>query len=839
MHRARQNYTPSTNCDIVPATRDTVLANETPILPATDLTPGKNFSTDEESYPYQLFSDAPSMSDLFGQRLLPAPSLQADDEAIAKLDRDLDHIIADNSVVLNDVTTTDDASPYASDHEVQITDDLPLDEQSLSYAAPTRSTPRIETTDSEADYTSSDLDNSDDPTWLPDPYLRNQTITPADNSHIPDIRPVQDKGQGKLCDGDAFVDINAARGLRSKTAATRAAHLRVISSDSSVPEIMDTIRQQLDISTNNPSVNALINLTPQLHYVARTAYVNCIHSYVHLTSAIIRSGGGSDAADDLLTAHQLADKIRKSLVTKYGGKAVSDAELAEVNKLRKMMVYEEINREDVPIKVSIIGTRFVHTEDESDKKSDGKVKARCVAQGFRQIIPKEDTYSPVVLFDTLRLFVIASVIKNMHIKQYDVSSAYLHSPLEEPVYVRPPKGVEGVDASKIWKCNKALYGLKNAGRAWYMTCKEKLEAYGFHRTGSDQGLFTRKTKRNKDMYLVLYVDDLLIGTEDIDEFNEFKNYMSDNAKISLKDLGDMKEFCGVQFEKNENGFIIHQKGYLQVVFRKFSKFLTQKPEKIPFRDYIRDEENTKLDDKGIKVYQELLGCLIWLAGISRPDISFTVSKFGSLTKEATEVDLHELKRVLMYLKLTEDFHLVVNKSHYPGGKVKLYAFSDASFGNETNRRSRTGFIIYTNGTPVSWKSTKQHLNTTSTYGAEYVALSHTVHNLQWTKDLLGELGIDTIETPKILEDNQGVVHSVNGTGSNPGNNKHVDLKEKHVQDRVQKGDVVVEYVNTQENVADIFTKALPYVTFGKHSPYLQYDEKYAIRALFATFTLEE
>lgn len=199
----------------------------------------------------------------------------------------------------------------------------------------------------------------------------------------------------------------------------------------------------------------------------------------------------------------------------------------------------------------------------------------------------------------------------------------------------------------------------------------------------------------------------------------------------------------------------------------------------------------------------------------------------------------QLKRTLMYLRDTRGFAVEVLKSHYPDNKIKLYAFSDASFANEEGRKSRTGYIIYTNGTPIAWKSKKQGLVTTSTYAAEYVALSNTVHDILWLKGLCNDLGLETVEIPTILEDNRGVVLAVNGTGSNPSNSKTVDIKEKHIQDRIQKKEIAVKTIGTDDNVSDAFTKPLLYVPFGRHYPYLGFDKRYAIRLIAATFTLNE
>lgn len=609
-------------------------------------------------------------------------------------------------------------------------------------------------------------------------------------------------------------------------------------------EFVDVDRPRVTRSKNPARINRLMHLLDR--HTSLLTYVNRITRLATAFAAPLTSSEGAllprkFRRSQRKTSHSLkvsvhrlhaaiADNRRRLLAHPVYGKLVVTAELDEIAKLRAMKVYVEMHISEIPKGTVIIGSRFVHTIDELDKKSNGKVKARCVAQGFKQPIGPEDTYSPVILPESLRAFVMSAVTADLTVKQMDVSSAYLHAELDEPVYIRPPKGLAGTDENTIWKCTKALYGLKNAGRAWYQTFKEKLEGFGLTRTMSDHGLFTKTTERGT-MQVALYVDDLLVSFHDKQDYEEFKTYMSDVAEIKIKDLGDMSDFCGMEFTKSKGGYHLHQSKYINDLLVRFQGFLTEKKQKVPINPYIRSEDLELLDEKGIKLYQELLGCFNWLAGNSRPDLGYAVSKFASFTKDATHVDLSELKKVLMYLRDTRDFTIDILKAHYPDGKVKLYAFSDASFANEEGRRSRTGYIIYVNGTPLAWKTKKQTLVTTSTFAAEYVALSHTTTDLLWMKSLFEELGMEMVEVPKILEDNNGVVLSVNGTGSSPSNAKSVDIKEKHIQDRVQSGEVKVEHVGSQSNISDTFTKSLMYVAFGKHYPFLSFDSRFAIRLI--------
>ncbi|GEQ70720.1 hypothetical protein JCM33374_g4399 [Metschnikowia sp. JCM 33374] len=500
-------------------------------------------------------------------------------------------------------------------------------------------------------------------------------------------------------------------------------------------------------------------------------------------------------------------------------------------KLQNMEVYDEVEKHAKPNAERLIGTRFVYTGTSTTRNQTGRYDF-CSKDSNKEI-EREDLLTRSTARTVSRLFMTTSVIKRMELKAMDVSECI--SPFEPkiPVYVRPPSGIRGVDDRKLWMCTKALYGIKNAGRAWYLMIKEKLEENGFKRVRSERSIFRKITARGTEVIIALYVDDLLVGVEDEKDYEDFQNYMRDEAKIKIKDLGEAKDFCGVQIDRIDGGYKIHQKKYIDELLGKFERFMTQETQTVPFKEYDRERYESELNAKELRLYQELLGSYNWLAGISRPDLGFCVSKFGSLTKGARDVDLAQLKRVLLYLRDTKDFAIEIRENHYPDNKVKLYAFADASFANEEGRKSRTGYIIYLNGTPIAWKSKKQTLVTTSTHASEYVALSTTVNDLLWLRDLFQELGIETVEVPKILEDNRGVVLSVNGTGNNPSCNKHLDVKVKHVQERVSIGDIEVESVGTEDNVADTLTKGLTRIPFGRHYPYLGFDGKFMIRALKA------
>lgn len=221
------------------------------------------------------------------------------------------------------------------------------------------------------------------------------------------------------------------------------------------------------------------------------------------------------------------------------------------------------------------------------------------------------------------------------------------------------------------KYKKALHRPRNFGRSWYLTFKAHLEGCGFKRTLTDHGIIVKSTRDNRTILVALYVDDLLICKEDDMDSKDFKIYMQNIAKSKTFDPGDIKEFCGMEFDKADGGYEIHQRGYINELLSTYSDFVTLERQRALMNEYGREIDSPSLEDKEVRSYQKLLASFNWLAGISRPDLGLCVSQFASFIKSAKDSDLGQLKRLLLYLRDKMNFSLRVNKSDYPDGKVKL------------------------------------------------------------------------------------------------------------------------------------------------------------------------
>jgi len=184
-----------------------------------------------------------------------------------------------------------------------------------------------------------------------------------------------------------------------------------------------------------------------------------------------------------------------------------------------------------------------------------------------------------------------------------------------------------------------------------------------------------------------------------------------------------------------------------------------------------------------------------------PDISFAVTKMSQYAANPSETHLHNALYICRYLSGTADYALVYGAS--PEG---LIAYADSDWASAHTRRSNTGNVIFLGGAAVSWNSRAQKTIALSSTEAEYMALSDTCRQLVWLKNLFREIGVNLLALP-LCGDNQGSIF----IAQNPAQEKrtkHIDIRYHYIREVVEASTVIIYYVPTNDNRADIFTKNL-------------------------------
>ncbi|GJS47096.1 putative ribonuclease H-like domain-containing protein [Tanacetum coccineum] len=336
-----------------------------------------------------------------------------------------------------------------------------------------------------------------------------------------------------------------------------------------------------------------------------------------------------------------------------------------------------------------IGTKWVFRNKKDERGIVIKNKARLVAQGYTQEegIDYDEVFAPVARIEAIRLFLAYASFKDFVVYQMDVKSAFLYGKIEEEVYVCQPPGFEDPDfPDRVYKVEKALYGLHQAPRAWYETLSTYLLDNRFQRGKIDKTLFIKRDKG--DILLVqVYVDDIIFGSTKKSLCTEFKKMM--HKKFQMSSMGELTFFLGLQVKQKEDGIFLSQDKYVTEILKKFG-FSDVKTASTPMETHkplLKDADGEDVDEH---LYRSMIGSLMYLTS-SRPDIMFAVCACARFQVNPKISHLHAVKRIFRYLK---------------------------------DRKVQTGGCQFLGCRLISWQCKKQTVVANSTTEAEYIAASN-------------------------------------------------------------------------------------------------------------------
>jgi len=405
-------------------------------------------------------------------------------------------------------------------------------------------------------------------------------------------------------------------------------------------------------------------------------------------------------------------------------------------------------------------------------------------------------------------------LENWTVEALDVKSAFLYGPLDEEIYMEQPMGfkIKGKE-HLVLRLRRAIYGLKQAARVWWIELDRSLKEFGFKRLYSDAGIFIAQHPDGTLVILLAYIDDIIItgpsGTQILSKKRVFMD------KWECRDLGVCREFLRMRIKYENGKVLVDQADYLRRILKRFG-MTDAKMAKTPLPTGYKPEPFQGTSTPQLRSqYQSLIGSLLYLMLGTRPDIAFAVTQMAKFASNPSDEHLNRAMYILRYLVGTRDYALVFDGNTDAG----LIAYCDSSYGDDRTeldlkRRSTQGYFFSLATGAIKWHSRTQTLVATSSTMAEYMALSDCARDCAWFKILFNELGKPIDHVP-LYGDSRGAIFNSQNPVTQKGI-KHIEIRYHYIREQIELGTIKIFYVPTADNIADKFTKNLGPNDFLRH-----------------------
>ena len=437
-------------------------------------------------------------------------------------------------------------------------------------------------------------------------------------------------------------------------------------------------------------------------------------------------------------------------------------------------------------------------------------KARLVENGYTQKegVDYEETFSPVAMLKSIRILLSIAACLDYEIWKMDVKTAFLNGYLEESIYMMNPEGfVAKGQHQKVCKLLRSIYGLRQASRSWNLRFDETIKTYGFEQN-VDVPCVYKYIKEKKVVFLVLYVDDILLIGNYVETLSNVKKWLAE--QFQMKDLGKAIYILGIEIirDRKKKLLALSQASYIDKVLARFLMQDSKKGLLLTQHGIILSKEQfpkTPQEEEDMRriPYASVVGSQMYVMLCTRPDICYAVGIVNRYQSNPGMGHWIAVKHILKYLRRTRNYMLV-----YSSGDLNPIGYTDSNFQSDKDSRKLTyGSIFTLCGGAVVWRSIKQSSIVDSTMEAEYIAACEAAKESVWLKKFYTDLKVvPNMEKPLVLYcDNSGAM--VNS--KEPRSQKRVKHKERKyhlIREIVHRGAVAVMKIASELNLADPFTK---------------------------------
>ena len=452
-----------------------------------------------------------------------------------------------------------------------------------------------------------------------------------------------------------------------------------------------------------------------------------------------------------------------------------------------------------------------------------KIKGRLVAGGNQQIrLASEDTSSPTAHLQSIFMVAAIAAKENRKVATVDIAGAYLNADIgDEEVLMKLDPLIAMIlckidgkytlflndDGTMIVQLKKALYGCIQSAMQWYKNIKSTLEHHGFITNPIDPCIFNLEGQNQ--CTIVLYVDDLMITCKDEEVINKVIIMLENKYKDLTKHFGEHHDYLGCRFDFTKQGkVIITMKKYIEDIIKFYG--VNKKATTPATVNILNIDKGIPLSNEHAERFHSAVARLLYLSKRVRPDIQFAVTFLCTRVSAPTDYDEMKLVRILQYLNNDHDIGLTLEMNDKP----LVTAFIDAAYGIHADAKGHTGMAITIGKGTVNAKSTKQKLVSKSSSEAELIALSDSTSQVIWTRDFLIHQGYE-MGAADIMQDNKSTIMLAEKGRSTSEKTRHINIRYFFVKDRINSKEIQLNYLSTNEMIADILTKPLQGAQFIK------------------------
>ena len=523
--------------------------------------------------------------------------------------------------------------------------------------------------------------------------------------------------------------------------------------------------------------------------------------------------------------------VKKGL--KVFGESGAEAVVKELKQLDRLNTIEPRHSSDMTRQQRQQALRYLMY---LKQKRCGRIKARGCADGRKQRLykTKDETSSPTVSTEALFLTSAINAHERRKVVTIDIPGAFMQCDIDELIFVK----LEGAMALLLVKMDpikyepfltyehdkpvlyvkllKALYGTLQAALLFWENLSGLLvDELGFTANPYDPCV-VNKIINGKQCTALWHVDDIKMSHVEQDVLESIITKLSDrygqDAPLTVQ-RGPIHKYLGMTIDYSEDGkvkFIMddYVKGILDEAPSDMDGTATS-----PAANHLFsvNEKSDKIDTKKADLYHRLTAKLLYLSKRARPDFLTAVSFLTTRVTQPDVDDWKKLGRAIKFLRKTQDLWLTLEVDK----ELCIRWWIDASFGVHPDKRSHTGATMSLGkGSPIS-SSTKQKLNTRSSTEAELVGVDDSMALVVWSRNFLQAQGLEVTDNIVYQDNQSAMLLERNGRASSGRRTRHIDIRYYFVTDRIKKGDLRVEYCNTDDMTGDFFTKPVQGSKFRK------------------------